>query len=116
MRGAKLLAIGFVGGIFGAMFGVGGGIVMVPLLLFLLAFDQRRASATSLAAILFSSVAGAVTYALHGDVKPGAAALVGLPAMVGVLAGAALQQRIPVQRLSVGFAVLLAVVGVKLLV
>jgi hypothetical protein len=113
---AKLVAIGLVAGFFGALFGVGGGIVIVPLLVLLLAFDQRRASATSLAAILVSSVAGAITYGFHGDVKVGAAALVGIPAMFGVLLGTSLQQKIPVQRLSYGFAVLLAAVGVRLLV
>jgi uncharacterized membrane protein YfcA len=116
VRVPKLLTIGALAGAFGALFGVGGGIVIVPLLLLLLAFDQRRASATSLAAILFSSLAGALTYAFHGDVKPGAAALVGLPAVVGVLAGSALQQRIPVDRLSLLFALVLAAVGVRLLV
>jgi uncharacterized membrane protein YfcA len=55
------------------------------------------------------------TYALHGDVKPGAAALIGLPAMVGVVFGTALQQRVPVQRLSYLFALLLAIVGVRLI-
>jgi len=113
---AKLLLIGFVAGAFGALFGVGGGIVIVPLLMLLLHFEQRRASATSLAAILVSSVAGAVTYALHGDVKPGAAALVGIPAVVGVVAGTALQQRIPRDRLTYLFAFVLAAVGVRLLV
>ena len=113
---SKLVAIGLVAGFFGAIFGVGGGIVIVPLLALLLAFDQRRAAATSLAAILISSVAGSVTYAFHGDVKPGAAALVGIPAMFGVLLGTTVQQRIPVQRLTYGFALLLAAVGVRLLV
>jgi uncharacterized membrane protein YfcA len=60
-------------------------------------------------------VAGAVTYGFHGEVKPGAAALVGIPAVVGVIAGTALQQRVPVQKLAYGFAVLLAAVGVRLL-
>jgi hypothetical protein len=115
VRVPKLLLIGVLAGGFGALFGVGGGIVIVPLLL-LLAFDQRRASATSLAAILVSAVAGAITYAAHGDVKPGAAALVGLPAVVGVLAGSSLQQRIPLDRLSYLFALVLAVVAVRLLV
>jgi uncharacterized membrane protein YfcA len=110
-----LLGIGLVAGFFGALFGVGGGIVIVPLLVMLRAFDQRRASATSLTAILVSSVAGAITYALHGDVKPGAAALVGLPAVAGVLVGTAVQQRVPIRQLSYGFALLLAVVGVRLL-
>jgi len=113
---AKLLGIGLIAGFFGALFGVGGGIVIVPLLVLLCGFDQRRASATSLTAILVSSVAGAATYALHGDVKPGAAALIGIPAVLGVLLGTALQQRVPVHRLSYGFAVLLAAVGVRLLV
>ena len=116
MSSAKLLLIGFVAGAFGALFGVGGGIVIVPLLMFLLAFDQRRASATSLAAILLSSIAGAGTYAFHGDVKPGAAALVGLPAVAGVVLGAALQQRIPVDRLTYLFALVLLAVGIRLLV
>jgi uncharacterized protein len=112
----KLASIGLVAGFFGALFGVGGGVVIVPLLVLAFAFDQRRAAATSLAAILISAVACAVTYGLHGDLKPGAAALVGIPAVVGVLAGTALQQRVPVRRLSYGFAVLLAIVGARLLV
>jgi uncharacterized membrane protein YfcA len=116
VRAPKLLLTGVLGGFFGALFGVGGGIVIVPLLLFLLEFTQKRAAATSLAAILVSSVVGAITYALHGDVKPGAAMLVGLPAVVGVLAGTSLQQRIPARQLSYGFALLLAAVGVRLLV
>jgi uncharacterized protein len=76
--------------------------------------DQRRASATSLAAILIASTAGVATYALHGQVKPGAAAIVGIPAVLGVLLGTELQQRVPVRRLSYGFAILLAVVGARL--
>jgi uncharacterized membrane protein YfcA len=113
---AKLAGIGIVAGFFGALFGVGGGIVIVPLLVYLCRFDQRRASATSLAAILFSSVAGSLTYALHGDLKPGAAAAIGLPAVLGVLLGTAVQQRVPVEKLSYGFALLLGAVGVRLLV
>jgi uncharacterized membrane protein YfcA len=112
----KLVGIGIGSGFFAALFGVGGGIVIVPLLVLFLAFDQRRASATSLAAILLSSLAGAITYSLHGEVKPGAAALVGIPAVVGVLAGTALQQRVPVRQLSYGFALLLVAVGLRLIV
>ena len=112
----KLLAIGLVAGFFGAIFGVGGGIVIVPLLVLLFAFDQRRAAATSLAAILVSSVAGAITYGFHGEVKVGAARSSASPRCSACSLGTTLQQRIPVQRLSYGFALLLAVVGVRLLV
>ena len=116
MQAPKLLLTGFLGGLFGALFGVGGGIVIIPLLIFVVGFGQRRASATSLAAILVSSIAGAVTYGFHGDVKPGAAALVGVPAMIGVLIGTDVQQRIPVRQLSYLFALLLVIVGVRLIV
>ena len=112
----KLVGIGLVSGFFAPLLGVGGGVAIVPLLVLFVALDQRRASATSLAAILVSSVAGAATYAFHGDVKPGAAAAIGLPAVAGVLFGTAVQQRVPVQKLSYGFALLLVVVGVRLLV
>jgi hypothetical protein len=113
---ARLIGIGLLAGFFGALFGVGGGIVIVPLLVLVCAFDQRRASATSLAAILVAAVAGTITYALHGDVKPGAAAIVGIPAVAGVLIGTSVQQRVPVDKLTYGFALLLAIVGVRLLV
>jgi uncharacterized protein len=116
VRAPKLLFIGVLGGFFGALFGVGGGIVIVPLLVFFFAFGPRRAAATSLAAILVSSIAGAITYAFHGEVKPGAAMLVGIPAMVGVLGGTAVQQRIPGHQLSYGFALVLLGVGIRLLV
>jgi len=116
MATLKLVGIGLVAGAFGALFGVGGGIVIVPLLVLVFAFDQRRASATSLAAILITAVAGATTYAFHGEVKPGAAAIVGLPAVAGVLLGTSLQQRVPLRTLSYGFALLLAIIGVRLIV
>jgi uncharacterized membrane protein YfcA len=116
VRVAPLIGIGLVSGLFSSLFGVGGGIVIVPLLVLVLHFGQRLATGTSLAAILVSSVVGAVTYAFHGEVRPGAAALVGVPAVAGVLVGTALQQRIPVQRLTYLFALLLTAVAVRLLV
>jgi uncharacterized protein len=116
MTAMKLGGVGVAAGFFGALFGVGGGVVIVPLLVAVLGFGQRRASATSLAAILISPLAGAATYALHGEVKPGAAAIVGIPAVLGVLIGTELQQRVPVRQLTYGFALLLAAVGVRLLV
>jgi uncharacterized membrane protein YfcA len=116
VTGTKLLGIGLLAGFFGALFGVGGGIVIVPLLAVVLGFGQRQAAATSLAAILVTSIAGSVTYAFHGEVRPGAAALVGIPAVIGVVAGSALQQRVSVRRLSNGFALVLTAVALRLLV
>ena len=112
----RLLAIGLVAGVFSALFGVGGGIIIVPLLVALAGFDGRRATGTSLAAIGITAGAGAVAYGLHGDVKLGSAALIGLPAAVGALGGVALQQRLQTRTLTIGFSVLLAAVGIRLLV
>jgi uncharacterized protein len=114
-RPVTLTAIGALSGFLGALFGVGGGVVLVP---FLVArrFPPRVAAATSLAAILILSIAGSITYGLHGDLKLGAAAMIGLPAVAGVIVGAALQQRLPTRSLTYGFAVILVAVGVRLLV
>jgi uncharacterized membrane protein YfcA len=112
----RLVLIGVVAGFLGALFGVGGGIVIVPALVVICGFPTRQAAATSLTAVLVTAAVGTLTYAVHGDVKPGAAAIVGIPAMIGVVAGTSLQQRIPVRQLTYAFAGLLVVVGVRLLV
>ena len=111
-----LVLIGLAAGFFSALFGVGGGIIVVPLLLLTGRWQERPAMATSLAAIGIIALAGTVSYAFHGELKPGAAAMVGLPATVGAVAGTALQQRMTNRTLSLLFALLLVGVGVKLLV
>jgi uncharacterized membrane protein YfcA len=113
---ARLALIGLVAGVFSALFGVGGGIVIVPLLVALVAFPIHAATATSLGAILVTATAGVVLYALRGDVHPGYAALVGLPAVAGAVIGTHVQGRLSSGRLTLGFAVLLAAVGVWLIV
>ena len=112
----RLVAIGLAAGFFSALFGVGGGILIVPLLMLGARFPQRSAMGTSLAAAFLIALAGTVTYALHGEIKPGAAALVGVPAAVGALVGTTLQQRLTGRFLSLAFALLLAGVGARLLI
>jgi uncharacterized membrane protein YfcA len=111
----RLVAIGLVAGVFSALFGVGGGIVAVPLLVLVAGLSEREATATSLAAIGITALAGVVVYATRGQVDVGYAALVGLPAVAGVLAGTTLQQRVHTTTLTYGFALLLVAVGVLLL-
>jgi hypothetical protein len=113
---ARLALIGLVAGVFSTLFGVGGGIVVVPLLVALAAFPTHAAAATSLGAILVTATAGVVLYAVRGEVRPGYAVLVGLPAVAGALAGTQLQQRVSGRTLTLAFAGLLVVVGVWLIV
>ena len=109
------MLIGLLAGLFSALFGVGGGIVVVPLLILLAGYGERPAMATSLAAIGLIALVGAVTYALHGELKPGAAAVVGLPAAAGAVVGTVVQQRLATRSLSLAFAALLAAIGIWLL-
>jgi uncharacterized protein len=112
----RYVAIGAAAGFFSAFFGVGGGIIAVPLLMIWAAMDVRPAAATSLAAIGITAVAGAANYWSHGDVRPGYAALVGLPAAAGAVAGSALQQRVRSGTIELLFAVVLAGVAVWMLI
>jgi Sulfite exporter TauE/SafE len=112
----RLIAIGLVAGFFSALFGVGGGIVVVPLLILLMGFTERPAMATSLASIGIIAAVGTISYAARGDVHFGYGLLLGLPAAAGAIVGTALQQRVSGPLLSYGFAVLLAAVGIWLLV
>jgi hypothetical protein len=111
-----LVLIGLAAGFFSALLGVGGGSVIVPGLILLAAWELRPAAATSLAAIGITALAGVVVYAVHGDVRVLYATLVGVPAAVGAVGGAALQQRLPVRTLSLLFSALLVAVAVKLIV
>lgn len=112
---ARLVLIGLAAGFFSALLGVGGGTVIVPLLLFA-GFQIRVATATSLGAIAITAAAGAVVYAVHGDLEPVYAALVGIPAAGGIVLGTTLQQRVPVRTLSYLFAALLVGIAVYMLV
>lgn len=112
----RLLLIGLTAGFFSALFGVGGGIVIVPLLLLAGRFELRNATATSLGAIAITAAAGVVTYAIHGDVQPVYAALVGIPATGGVLLGTTIQQRLPVRTLSYLFAAMLVAIAIRMLI
>jgi uncharacterized membrane protein YfcA len=112
----RLVLIGLVAGFFSALFGVGGGIVIVPLLMLAGGWDMRNATATSLAAIGLIATVGVVVYSIHGEVKPVYAALVGVPAAVGVLGGTTLQQRLPVRTLSYLFAGLLTAIAIQMLI
>jgi uncharacterized membrane protein YfcA len=111
----RLVGIGLVAGLFSTLFGVGGGIVIVPLLILLLGFETKPATGTSLAAILITAAAGATLYALEGEVDVAHAALVGVPATLGVLLGAAAQQRVTGRTVQLGFATMLAAIAVWML-
>ena len=109
-----LLLVGVIGGVFSGALGVGGGIVMVPLMLGLLGFDQRRAAATSLAAIVLSSISGTITYFVAGHTDVAAGLLIGAGGVVGSLIGTRLLKVLPIPVLRWGFIALLLVIAVRM--
>ena len=112
----RLAVIGTAAGFFSGLFGVGGGTVMVPLLVLWLAYGEREATGTSLMAIILIAAAGAGLQAVYGNVHPAEAAVVGVPAVAGVVLGTAVQQRMPERAVAFAFGVLLVVSAVLLVI
>jgi uncharacterized membrane protein YfcA len=112
----RLAVIGTAAGAFSGLFGVGGGTVIVPLLIFWFGFGERLATGTSLAAIVIVGLLGALAQGgLYGNVHVVTGLLLAIPAVVGVVLGTAIQQRIPQRAVSYLFAVLLVAVAVDLI-
>jgi hypothetical protein len=106
--------IGTLAGVFSGLFGVGGGTVVVPLLMLWLGYRERAATATSLAAIIFIAAFAAAVQGLYGNVNVLDAALVGVPAVGGVLIGTWLQQRLNASIISLLFAAVLVASAIEL--
>ncbi len=111
----RLGAIATAAGAFSGLFGVGGGSVIVPLLILWLGYSEREATGTSLAAIVLIAVVATGIQGIYGNVDIAKGLFVGVPAVAGVVAGAALQQRLPERAVSGLFALLLIVIAVELI-
>ena len=105
---------GVLGGVVGGFFGVGGGIVLVPLGLWLLRLDQHRAHATSLAAITAIAFAGTMRFALAGAIDWGVGVALGVGGVLGSTVGARLMHRLSPRALQGLFAVVLIVAGIRM--
>jgi uncharacterized membrane protein YfcA len=116
-RTLGLAAIGTLAGVFSGIFGVGGGTIIVPLLILWFGYGERLATGTSLAAIVLIGLLGALFQGgIYGNVHLLTGLLLAIPAVVGVVLGTALQQRISQQAVSLLFAALLVVVALELIV
>ena len=82
------LLVGLIAGLLGGLVGVGGGVIIVPLMTETLKFRQHEAHGTSLIAVVFTGVAGSIIYYLHGSVDLGAAAVLAGMALITVRLGA----------------------------
>jgi len=83
----QLAIVGTAAGLFSGLLGVGGGIILVPLLILWLGWEEHNATATSLGAVAIIAAFGAISSGISGHVDVARAALVGIPAVGGVLVG-----------------------------
>ena len=114
-RTLRIAAIGTAAGLASGLFGVGGGIVIVPLLVLWLGYAEREATGTSLVAIVVIAAVATAVHAAYGNVHVREGLLVGVPAVAGVLLGTELQRRISTRAISLSFAALLVLVAGDLL-
>lgn len=109
------LGIGALSGVLAALCGVGGGLIMVPAFVFLLALDQKSAVATSLAAILFISTVATAKYASGSLIRW----QVAIPVIIGAVATTWLAtdwlKHLSNEFLAKLFAILMIAVGIRML-
>lgn len=107
--------IGLAGGVLSGLFGIGGGLVIVPGLILLLGMSQKEAAGTSLAALLLPvGILGAIEYWRGGYVDIRLAVLIALGILIGAFIGARIATGLPNELLQRAFGVFLVLVGVRL--
>jgi uncharacterized membrane protein YfcA len=112
----RLGAIGLAAGLFSGLLGVGGGVVMVPLLVLWAGYGQRNAHAVSLGAIIPISAAGVLAFGLAGEIRYWEALALAAGSIVGAQAGARLLARADERKLKLAFGLFLIVVALTMAV
>ena len=110
-----LVVIGVVGGIFSGAFGIGGGAIMVPMLVYFLGLTQHQAQGTILAVLMMPvGILGVMRYYQAGNVKVNMALMIGLGFILGALIGANFIQGLPESTVKRGFGIFLILMGIKM--
>jgi uncharacterized membrane protein YfcA len=100
----------------GGFLGIGGGIVLVPILVGLMGLTQHHAHGISLSVIVPIALTGTIVYAVRGDIDWALVAAIGAGSIAGVIAGAKLMVKVSAHRLRQGFGAYTIAVAIVLLV
>lgn len=112
-----LIILGLIAGVFSGLIGIGGGVIIVPILMFLFHFSQKQAQGTTLALLVPPiGILAAFTYYKAGYVDVKAALFIILGFVIGGLLGARYAVHLPSVVLSRAFGVVLVILGLKLLI
>lgn len=112
----RTIAVGLVAGFLSGLFGVGGGILIVPALVLVLKFDQRLAHGTSLAAVLPIALSSMTSYAVADKIDWPVALFLAIGALAGAVLGTHFLHKLPHDVLALGFSLLLIATAVRMLV
>jgi uncharacterized membrane protein YfcA len=104
MEVVEVIAVGIAAGIVSGLFGVGGGVIFVPALVFLFGLSQAEAEATSLLAIVPVAIVGSFRQNKYGNVAPRDGVVIGLLSLPGAIAAAYVANNIPEGTLKLLFA------------
>lgn len=111
-----LALAGFAAGVLGGMVGIGGGILIVPMLLYTQdAISERGAIATSLAAMVPMSIAAAARHHHYGNLRLREGLALGVLGIAGAAVGASLAEVLPETFLRIGFAILMLLIAAQML-
>lgn len=110
----KLVLIGLAAGVVGGGLGVGGGIVLVPLLVFV-GLDRHGAHGTSLAGIVLIAVTGALSFGYSGELGFGLGLTIGIGGILGSIVGATVMHRASPKALTVVFSIVLLVAAIRMI-
>lgn len=111
-----LLAIGLLSGIVGGLFGIGGGIIIIPALVFIMGLSQHNAQGTSLAVLLLPiGILGVINYHKAGFVNYHYAAILVVAFVIGSYFGSKVAVNIPAHYLKKAFGILMLIVSVKMI-
>jgi hypothetical protein len=111
-----IVLIGLAAGMLGGMVGVGGGIIIVPALIYFLGFSQFKAQGTSLALIMFPvGILGVIHYYKLGHVDFRVVGILAMGFLVGSYFGSKFTLSLPQEQVKKIFAVLLIIIAVKML-
>jgi len=111
-----IIIIGFTAGVLSGLIGIGGGVIMIPALMFFLGFNQHMAQGTTLAAMIPPiGILAAYQYYINGDVNIKAALLISAGFFIGGLIGAKIAVQIPTALLSKIFGILLLLISMKMI-
>ncbi len=110
----KIIGFGWIAGVLSGLLGIGGGIVLVPIMVAYLGVNQHTAHGTSLAVIVPTALFGSFIYGLNGNLDFIPALNLAIGSIIGASLGARWMKKIPAKQLKLLFGVFLLIVGVRM--